>query len=189
MDIFEKIYQYIESLEIVDTHEHLPTFEQKLEQPDVLKTYLTHYFVRDLISAGMKKDELKKITDTEIDIKKRWLIVEPYWNMARYTGYGRVLDIVCRDIYGLSEISDETIEELNKRFINLHSSSGIYDKILKKESKILFSIVPSNDDYDSRFFKIVGWLDHFVFPLNYNDIRYIECQTGIRITCFDDWLD
>ncbi|HOK80374.1 MAG TPA: amidohydrolase family protein [bacterium] len=189
MDAFEKLYSYICSLEIIDTHEHLPPFEQKQQNLDILKTYLTHYFVRDLISAGLKKQHLEKVIDADIDIRQRWTIVEPYWNAARHTGYGRVLDICCKDLYNLPEISRSTIQELNEKFIQFHSSGNTYQKILKERSKIAFSIMPCNDDFDKKFFKTVGWLDYFIFPLNYNDVRYIEKTTGTKITCFDDWLE
>jgi len=144
--------------------------------------------VRDLLSAGLSKELLRKVVNPEIDILERWSMVEPYWLAARHTGYGRVLDICCRDIYGLPSINRDTIVQLNKLFRET-SSSGIYKKILKEKSRILFSIIPCNDDYDREFFRSVGYLDHFIFPIDFNDVRYIESRAGIQISCFDDWLE
>lgn len=63
---FEEILDYVEDLEIIDTHEHLPCFENAREKDtDVLKEYLTHYFNRDLISAGLKANDYHKIINNK----------------------------------------------------------------------------------------------------------------------------
>ena len=57
MSHYEQIFEYVAQLKIVDTHEHLPDHADKRPKPtDVLKEYLTHYFDKDLISAGMPPD-------------------------------------------------------------------------------------------------------------------------------------
>ena len=43
-------------------------------------------------------------------------MVEPYWEVSRYTGYGRSLDIAASGIYGIDRIDGSTIEELNRKF-------------------------------------------------------------------------
>ncbi|MCK5578398.1 MAG: amidohydrolase, partial [Planctomycetes bacterium] len=84
---FEKIFDYVKKLEIIDTHEHLPPTEKVREKDtDVLKEYLGHYFNRDLISAGLSKSDHDKVIDNKQPLMKRWKIVEPYWKASRHTG-------------------------------------------------------------------------------------------------------
>ena len=53
----QEIRQYIDSLEIIDSHEHLPYCEAAREKPtDVLRKYLLHYIFNDLILAGLSLD-------------------------------------------------------------------------------------------------------------------------------------
>ena len=116
--IFEEIFDYVKDLEIIDTHEHLPYREDTREKDtDVLKEYLTHYFNRDLISAGLNISDYQKVIDNKLPLMERWKLVELYWEAARNTGYGRALDISANGLYGIEKICGETIEELNEKFL------------------------------------------------------------------------
>ena len=67
-------------------------------------------------------------------------MVEPYWEVSRYTGYGRALDIVAKDIYGIEKIDFSTIEELNKKFLKT-LKPGHFKKILKDKCRIERSLI------------------------------------------------
>ena len=111
--IYNEILDYIKKLEIIDTHEHLPSFEADREiDTDVLKEYLTHYFSCDLISAGLPKSDYKKIIESKLPIIEKWKLVEPYWEVSKYTGYGRSLEIAAKEIYGIDGISKSTITSI-----------------------------------------------------------------------------
>ncbi len=76
--IFEEIYEHVQSIEIIDTHEHLPASENLRERhTDVLKEYLTHYFNCDLISAGLSASDFEKVINPDLPLVERWDIVEP----------------------------------------------------------------------------------------------------------------
>lgn len=81
---YEEIYDYLKDIVIIDTHEHIPVAEKyRDQQTDLLKEYMTYYFCSDLVSAGYQNmDYLKDISKPVMD---RWLDVEPYWELARYT--------------------------------------------------------------------------------------------------------
>ena len=98
--IYNEILDYLKKLEIIDTHEHLPSFEADREKDtDVLKEYLTHYFSCDLISAGLPQSDYKKIIESKLPIIEKWKLAEPYWEVSKYTGYGRSLEIAAKEIY------------------------------------------------------------------------------------------
>ena len=58
-------------------------------------------------------------------------MVEPYWEVSKYTGYGRALDISVRDIYGIEKIDRSSIEDLNHKFLK-SLFKGHFNKILKE---------------------------------------------------------
>lgn len=64
--IYEALFEYIQSLEIIDTHEHLAAFEHQRPKTDVLQEYLLHYFNRDLVSAGLSQAGLRKVLDSNL---------------------------------------------------------------------------------------------------------------------------
>ena len=116
-DSYNEILGHINTLEIIDTHEHLPCKEEDRDMgADVLQEYLDHYFNRDLISAGLPKTDYDRLIEEDMTVGDKWKLVEPYWEACRYTGYGRSLDIAARDIYGVDRIDGSTIEELNGKF-------------------------------------------------------------------------
>ena len=81
------------NMPILDTHEHLPLRPALRETPcDVLTEYLSHYFDKDLISAGMPRPLLDQALDPSLDIEERFARIEPWWDLCRLTGYGRALE-------------------------------------------------------------------------------------------------
>ncbi len=192
--MFEKILEYVKELEVIDTHEHLPHNEevwlgQYRDGGDVFREYLSHYFSSDLVSAGLPQTDLQRVTDSDLPVLKKWEMLEPYWDVARHTGYGRALDLAVRGIYGIDGISRETIEEVNQAFL-ASLKPGHFQRVLKDLSRIKVSLLDSLDgslDCDRRFFRSVFRMDVFVIPRALEEIQYVENLTGIRITSFDAW--
>ncbi|UCB45402.1 MAG: amidohydrolase family protein [Spirochaetota bacterium] len=198
---FEEIYDYVKDLEIIDTHEHLPAFESLREtDTDVLKEYLSQYFNRDLISAGLSLADYDKAINNKLPLIDRWALVEPYWEAARNTGYARALEISVKGLYGVESISRDTIEHLNKSFMN-SLKPGHYRFVLKEKSKIRISllhdipmenekvIITSDLKCDQEYFRSVYPVDACVFPQSKEDIELIESQYGKKICCINDWLE
>lgn len=199
---FKELFNYINTIEIIDTHEHLPSFEVDRERDtDVLKEYLSHYFGCDLISAGFSKIDYKKIMESKLPIIEKWKLIEPYWEVSKYTGYARSLEIAAKEIYGIDGISKSTIEELNTKFLK-SLTPGHFKRVLKDKSKIKISLLDVNvldKEYnilneksihcDQNFFRAIYNIGNIVCPLNWNTIIKMENESGIRITSFNDYLE
>jgi hypothetical protein len=200
-DVYEDIADYVRSLEIIDTHEHLPPFEHLREQDtDVLREYLSHYLSADLISAGLSKKDYEKVINEKLPIMEKWKLIEPYWDYVRHTGYARALDISVKALYGIERICADTLEELDRSFQKTLKEAH-YEKVLKKESKITLSLLhdiprvdgkvayTSNLECDRKFFRNVLPIDRFIYPQQTEDITRIEEEAHIPIRCFEDYLD
>lgn len=188
-ETYQDILGFVNGLEIVDTHEHVPGEESARERDtDVLKEYLTHYFSRDLISAGLSDTDYAKVIDNRRPLMERWDIVEPYWEVARHTGYGRALDITARGLYGIEGISRGTLEALNEAF-RRSLQGGHYAYVLQEKSRIRTSLLDADGPCDERFFRRVVRLDHFIFPRLRDDVVRVERESDSRVCSFDDWLD
>ncbi len=62
MGAHDELLGHVESLHIVDTHEHLPGREERRPQnTDVLAEWLMHYFSCDLVSAGLPRQTLSLV--------------------------------------------------------------------------------------------------------------------------------
>ena len=102
---YENIFEYVQSLPIIDSHEHLACWEhQREKQTDILREYLAHYFSSDLVTAGMRFDDVESLRDVSRPLMERWKQAEPYWKLARTTAYGRALDLTVKTLYGEKQI-------------------------------------------------------------------------------------
>ena len=194
----ETLKAHIDSLKIIDTHEHLQLESDwvKLEQ-DVLAEWLTHYFPYDMVSAGLSAKVYEgPVRDGKQPLAKRWKMVEPFWDAARNTGYGRALDIAAQGIYGLPRVDGRTIGELNEKFLAARkaaaSGTSHYQFVLKDKSRIDLSVtylsgsrpVPKKD---RKFFRNVSAMDLFLVPANGLEIEKVSAETGMHIHSLDDW--
>lgn len=192
---YEKLREHVFDLEIIDTHEHLPPFEtDRPKDTDVLAEYLGICFCCDLVSAGLSDEGIAFARDSSKPLAERWETVEPYWEAARHTGYGRSLDITARELYGISEITGDTIEELNEAFSAAREAGGHYDTVLKRKSRILCSIEDyqsacvhrSGDEVDARYFRPVFRCDGFIAPAGKTGLDELTRQSGVAIHTLDD---
>ncbi len=184
---YERILPQVMNLPIIDTHEHLPAREQDRDPDgDLFIEFMRHYFNRDILSAGMPPKDMDKVLSKQGTVMDRWLLLEPYWHVSRFTGYGRALALSVRDIYGVPHIGRDTIEILYEKF-HEGMRPGHFDLVLKEKSNIIISLLDGDSPSDKRFFRNVFRLEEFVFPHSYDMVRAAAGGTPPR--AFTDWLD
>jgi hypothetical protein len=191
-EINNELLDYLNSIEIFDTHEHLPPYEDVRDKnTDILKEYMAQYVSTDMISAGLPVKELEKLFNTSIPLMDRWKIAERYWDICRYTGHGRALNLSVKELYGIDQINRETIEELNVQF-QKSLEPGHYKKVLKELSKIRISINDRNENQslecDKEYFKSSCRLDHFTAPSTKVSLALVKDEGELMVSSFDNWL-
>ncbi len=193
----EALTGYIDTLTIVDTHEHLPNeADWAAREGDVLEEWLAHYFSADLVSAGLPLKTLEEtIRNSTKSLGERWETVEPYWRAAANTGYARALDIAARDLYGLPGVSRETIEaldtEFKKRRRQAAQGASYYHHVLKDKSQIEVSLNDWFEDtwlvLDRDFFRTVFRLEGVTDLADRESFEKLGDRVGIRIHSLDDY--
>ncbi|MBR6571874.1 MAG: amidohydrolase family protein [Clostridia bacterium] len=188
---YEPIFEYVQSLQIIDSHEHLAAWEHKRDKDtDILKEYLVHYFSSDLVTAGMSYAEVQALRDPTKPLMERWKAAEPYWKLARNTAYGRALDTTVKALYGAERIDGNTLEGINEAFLKtLEPTSNHYDKILKDMSGIEFSVLDEYPHVDPRYFRAAFNLDRLFCPDSWEHMEEVEQESGVPINSLDGWID
>ena len=192
MSTYSELLEHIQSLRIIDTHEHLPFESKRSRDTDVLAEWLTHYFSSDLVSAGLGDNELATVRDSRKDIQGRWQMVEPYWHAAESTGYGRALSLAARDIYGVEAINAQTIETLNQRFQEARAHGGHYRLVLRDKSGIAVSIrdpMPVSYQETEDPFVFTLRTDRFICPNHYSQMRAAGAEVGLEAHTLADWME
>lgn len=169
----QAILDQTEALEIVSSHEHLLSEEERYALKPGLFTLLSHYAADDLRSAGLKGEP------------KSWADIEPWWRHVRGTGYGQAVRIAIRDIYGVGDLNGQTARLLDERIASANRP-GLYERVLKRMARIRYAVL---DDYwrgepvrpDPRFFVLARKLDWFCTVRQASDVRRMEEVTGVAI--------
>ena len=190
---FENLLDYIQTLTIIDTHEHLPAFEEKREfETDFLCEYLFHYFNSDLVSSGMPLETLEVVMDHNKPLMDRWKLVEPFWENSRNTGYGRALDHSVRILYGIPGINSKTAEAVADAF-QKSLTPGRFKHVLKDVCRIHTSIHDNldheNRECDRELFSPLFMADEWIHPPSYDFMIGRAKKYGVRLHRLEDWQD
>lgn len=188
--LYDQLLDGILAMPVIDTHEHLPGREAGRDpQGDLFTEYLHHYFNRDLLSAGMPKADMKRVMAKEGSVMDRWLLLEPWWQAASLTGYGRALALAAQGLYGIPQIDRGSIETLYERH-QAAMQPGHYRHVLKEKSRILISLLDSDPHCDRDFFRSVFRTEQFLFPETTGYLVRAAAEVGAGPAhSFADWLD
>jgi len=185
-----RIEEYVNGIRLIDTHEHLITEEERIERADQLDfTYLfSHYANEDLVSASNLKGIMNIVFSNDFPLEERWELFKPFFKEMRNTGYARAALLAAKDIYGISDINDETYAGLSER-ISENSKPGLYKSILKEKSGIELSIMDGGHrEYDTAFYRHVERFDRFILVSSKSEIKGLGNTYGIDISSLDDYL-
>ena len=181
--LYEEIRSFLDGLWVVDTHEHIAAYKTQAHL-DYLRTTINTYARMDLYSAGMSRETLARAMDPSLPVMERWLLCEPYWKACRNTGYIRMHERAAREIYGVAEISRETIETISAQFAARDAALSYCEGL--ERAKILCAIVDSDMDCDRRHLRPAFRLEEFVERI---EIETVRKALGAPIHTFIDWLD
>lgn len=210
MSVYSDLRKEIETIEVVDTHEHLEAERFRVNNRiDMFTVFFKLYALCDLVSAGMPESCVETIKDVHVDIDEKWRIVQPFWELTKNTAYSRVVSVAARDLYGIEDINDKTYRELNQQIQN-NNKPGLYEEILRNKCRIRSSIldmlgephgveVDVHDTYvdrltrfesvDSAFFLSAIRFDDFVWIVNDRFIKRIQQYRNKEIGSLKDWED
>ncbi len=159
----QRIQDYVDSLPLVDSHEHLMVEEGvKNWNPLDFMLLLHHYADDDIKSAGMSKPQFAELLTDKYSVKEKWEILKPFWEASKNTAYGRVVLLTIDELYGIKDLTGETVEELSRQIKKSYETPW-YDYVLKERAKIRYAImdVGSGRRKDDMF-RYVEKFDRFI---------------------------
>ena len=180
-----RLIEVFDEMRIADSHEHIIDEAERNGRDFDFFDLLAHYTMGDLSSAGLPEDALQLAMNKNAPDDKRWSAIEPYWHYARFAGYARNLQIAVSDIYGVGEISGQTIGKIHAG-MREKNKPGLYREILKDRAHIRFYVLDDRHTHPSKpdreFYVIAREFDNFVVPGSRNDIQKLEELTNTSIT-------
>lgn len=155
---FEKrINNYIDSIPVVDTHEHM--FDpEKLRTTYFLDfTLLLHQNSwDDLVSAGMPDTLYNYLFNKPLSASEKWKYIKPYWEKTFNTSSNRVIMTACRKIYGISGFNDTTVTQLSEKMKEVYGTEW-FNYIMKDICRFDFVLQESDSlNKKSDFVRYTG---------------------------------
>lgn len=98
--IYEKLLEYANTLDIVDSHEHLFSEETHIKRYISFFDLITSYLNWDLYGAGMPMDYVWKYPQSRAEEIKLFKVIEPFWKYVKYGSYARPAKLALKEFYG-----------------------------------------------------------------------------------------
>jgi len=158
-----RIRGYVDSLEIIDTHEHLlgPELVKNGFFLDFSLLFMQNGY-DDLVSAGMPTSSYEQFFNEPLSPEKKWEIIEPYWKKSFNTSFNRIILYGIRNLYGISELNASTVGPLSEKIKKAYESDW-FDRILLDSCHIKYIIkdgnhLPGKDEYVRYAKRFDDWL-------------------------------
>ena len=141
LEISEALYEQIEPMRTIDTHEHL--FEEPTRLADQLdfSSLFDAYANADLVSAGMSSSDHDRFMSPATDLDDKWRMAAPYWEAARHTGYSTAIRLTIRDLYGADDLNSSTYGPITEK-MRAANKPGVIRSVLHDKAGIDWCIVP-----------------------------------------------
>ena len=112
---------HIQTMPLANTHDHLATESDYVEQgPDVLQDLFQNYVTADLTVAGASGQAVARLLNaSDSDLGARFGGVQEAWDRCRHTGYGEVVRLIAKHVYGMDEITPAGLEAARSRNLQL----------------------------------------------------------------------
>jgi uncharacterized protein len=189
--MIESIRGVADEIWIHDTHEHLEEEPTRLAEAWDWTILVSHYADHDFLAAGMPRETYDRFQTPGDDPRAKWDLLAPYWPHVKHTGYCQAARISMRDLFGIEELSAETVETLEERMRAL-ARPGFYQTVLKDKSRIrnsqvnaLEAVVFRTQTDESLFTQDISAVD--LMRAENLDTRREE--TGLPINTFLDYLE
>ena len=83
----------------------------------------------------MPKADMDRFLSAKVDPLAKWKLIAPYWPAVKNTGYAQAVRISIQELYGVEELSEETIAKVQAGYEQTRRA-GFYRRILQDRAKI-----------------------------------------------------
>lgn len=144
----QRIKDYIESMSIVDTHEHLVS-QKGIGQSGMLDFMLLfhQYADDDIKSSGMSKPTFETLLKDSLTVSQKWTVMKPFYESSFNTSYNKVALLSAINLFGIDNFDNQSVLVLSDNIKKAYQTDW-YRTVLKEKCRIDFLI---NDDPNRNF--------------------------------------
>lgn len=125
------LWKYIESLPVIDTHEHLSSEAELLGRKFDVFNLFTPYIIDNLQSAGMSNAEIQLMGNVKADFNEKWMTFYKYYPFVKNTTYFKALVAALEYQYQLRSVSEGEFRRVSDRLGQDYTTKGFMQKIME----------------------------------------------------------
>ena len=191
--LFPELYEYCETLPLVDCHDHTTKLGPKYTDP--IQVVIGEYLLTDLESAT-SETEARRLLNHDIPWPERWPILEKAWPRACHTGYAQVARRVLKKFYGEDQVTFEALSRMEDRLMDLEDEAT-FEQILDEANIVvrLADVWPDVSQVLDGSYQLTPRA-RLVIPLpgyhkirSYFDIQNLVTPLGRTVTTLDEYLE
>jgi len=129
-----RLLRDIETMPVINAHEHLPPEPERLKWPVDALTLFSHYCRGDLVASGLSHDRVNFIF-SDAPLRDRWAAFKPAYEQFRHTAYARAAHLAMEKFYGHDELRDDNIESVTAA-MRASNTPGLYKRVLRDACNI-----------------------------------------------------
>ena len=190
-ELVRQLYDAIARTPCVNSHSHLLSEPERLERDVDALVFFGHAYPRaDLRAAGMPEEVAQRALAPGLPLAERWDLFEPYYRAIRLTGYTQSILEACRDLFGVSELTAETVGPLSDA-IRAGARPGFYGRILREMCGIERSVLQMDDliEVDRTLFTPMPRLNRFSMIASLEELHALERDYGAHIDSLQAHVD
>lgn len=185
----EALLEAIETLPVIDAHEHLPEETQRTAIHPDFSTLFSHYLQTDLKSAGMTSEQYDRFQSPDTPLDEKWATFSPFWERIKDTGYAQAARIAADELYDCPDLSASTYADLSKRMAAANTP-GIYDRVLRGRCNIracLTQIWRMPTDNLDLLIPILP-VEHWTTVAGRDEMVGRAAPYGVEVAALDDYV-
>ena len=176
--IYNELLAQAETMQIIDSHEHLSSEQERISAPVTFTDLFKHYTENDLYSLGLPKSDMDEMYSNETSLERKWEIFHPAYELIKNGNYARCARISMEKFYGYGDLTslNDAIDVTEKMKAN--NTPGLYNRVLKDACHIEKCVNFSNDWNVHEIFEQVPFVDYLTEPVSMNLLQNISSQVG-----------
>jgi len=179
--MYSELLSYVETIPVIDSHEHLPNESERLSQQVDFFTLFSHYCIDDLAAAGMPQETIDMLLAPG-DTEEKWNAFNPYYELITESSYVRCAHLAMRHFYDLDCLGSVKDAVLLTERIRAYNKKGLYNEVLKKTCNIVTAINFRGTSTDREFFTPVTFVTQYAEVNSPASLLQIEKETGYQLT-------
>jgi predicted TIM-barrel fold metal-dependent hydrolase len=112
--VFNRLFDRITAMPVIDCHEHLrgPDRDLEVAPTEPISALTVLYFSSDLWTSGATDKEIMLLQNEKATTDEKWPVFSRLWAASEHTAYARVTKIVLKQVFGFDKLTRESLNRV-----------------------------------------------------------------------------